>query len=410
MVSSRPETIIEKSTLFTIFRLSKLNLQDQIDIIDKLIENDKKRIAIINGIKSSVIEVKNSLVTPLMVNLFVFIYTEEQLIPKNVKDFYERLFDLVLKRHDNTKIDFNRRINCGLNQQEFHELFRLFCFICIKNNKISFDYYDFEKIVNKCIEKLKLEIKIDSIIEDIVSVLCFVVKEGAIYTFIHKSIAEYYAAEYIAHHGNPEGFYEEIDKNYIDYKNICSFLEYIDTFDFYNYFLQEKCNEACLILNKDILNNIYINFEEQKVTLLLVVQGDLNTYFSNDLRSKLRSPFYNDLEELGVLTKMRTVSISILRLLDGSFEDFPSEGGDSRKRYEEEGYSYFRQSINYCSEDDPLKDFKEKGYNKISLHNLNNKYSNIYKELNGYISELHLFKKRIDNYIVINTTKDEYLL
>lgn len=182
VVSSRPETLIDKSSIFKIFKISTLNFQDQNQIVKNLVHDEQMQLAIIKGIKTSAIEVKKALITPLMVNLFVFVYKADQLLPQTVKDFYERLFDLVLRKHDSTKIDFEREMKSKLTHKQLQEVFRLICYICLKNEKVSFDEYIFRSIIKKSIDKSKIDSSVDHVLLDIVSVICFIVKEGAQYT------------------------------------------------------------------------------------------------------------------------------------------------------------------------------------------------------------------------------------
>ncbi len=203
VVSSRPENVIDSSTIFQNFQIQKLDFNAQKNIVNALLKDKKMQVAVISGIESSNIEVKDALITPLMVNLFVFIYKHEKIIPEHVKDFYDRLFDLVLRKHDNTKIDFKRDRATKLDNKSLRKILQLISYMCCKQQVFAFDESVFRRLVERAIQINKLECSVDDLIYDLTGVLCFIVREGYLFAFIHKSIPEYFAAEFIRDKGEP---------------------------------------------------------------------------------------------------------------------------------------------------------------------------------------------------------------
>lgn len=178
VVSSRPEVVVEACTIFQNFQIQKLDSNSQRNIVKALVKDEKIENAIMNGIKKSTVEVRHALITPLMINLFVFIYKQEQILPESSKDFYERLFDLVLRKHDNTKIDFNRERASKLDNNMLLKTFQLISYMCCKKQVFAFDDNIFRRIVSKAIDINGLDCSVDDLIFDLTSVLCFIVKEG----------------------------------------------------------------------------------------------------------------------------------------------------------------------------------------------------------------------------------------
>lgn len=201
VVSSRPENVIDSSTIFQNFQIQKLDFNAQKNIVNALLKDKKMQVSVISGIESSNIEVKDALITPLMVNLFVFIYKHEKIIPEHVKDFYDRLFDLVLRKHDNTKIDFKRDRATKLDNKSLRKILQLISYMCCKQQVFAFDESVFRRLVERAIHINKLECTVDDLIYDLTGVLCFIVREGYLFAFIHKSIPEYFAAEFIRDKG-----------------------------------------------------------------------------------------------------------------------------------------------------------------------------------------------------------------
>lgn len=95
VVSSRPEESIDKSIIFKKYLIKKLDLNAQINIIKKLVSDDFLQKNLINTLSSSSKDIIGVLVTPLMVNFYVYLYKTEQIIGDELKLFYDKLFDLV---------------------------------------------------------------------------------------------------------------------------------------------------------------------------------------------------------------------------------------------------------------------------------------------------------------------------
>ena len=76
------------------------------------------------------------------------------------------------------------------------------------------------------------------VLSDLSKNLCLILKDGLEYTFIHKSIQEFYYASFV--YNQPEmkiEFYKDCDNGFIANKsNILNFLESMDTYYFYKYY------------------------------------------------------------------------------------------------------------------------------------------------------------------------------
>lgn len=286
VVSSRPENVIDSSTIFQNFQIQKLDFNAQKNIVNALLKDKKMQVAVISGIESSNIEVKDALITPLMVNLFVFIYKHEKIIPEHVKDFYDRLFDLVLRKHDNTKIDFKRDRATKLDNKSLRKILQLISYMCCKQQVFAFDESVFRRLVERAIQINKLECSVDDLIYDLTGVLCFIVREGYLFAFIHKSIPEYFAAEFIRDKGEPEKLYHEIYIKYDQYEKVAEFLRVIDEYN-YNHFLLNRIYEESLssIRSKDFLDCTYVSFVKEVPELRIIFKDYVHDYFSNYLRN-----------------------------------------------------------------------------------------------------------------------------
>ncbi|MFP8817352.1 NACHT domain-containing protein [Acinetobacter johnsonii] len=290
VVSSRYDCDLERSTVFEKYSISKLGLETQKSIINKVVGSAELQNSILESIRIAKIEIKKLLITPLMVNLYILTFNKEQILPETVSQFYSRLFDLVLRRHDNTKIAFSRERKSKLDQARFQEVFRSISYLCCRNEKYTFNYTDFNKIVENSLRNLKIKNEnVDDIIDDIVSILCLIIKEGDNYDFIHRSISEYYAAEFISNYGKSEVLYEDINRNYYKYRVVCIFLESIDKYNFYKNFLLDKYEEACLTISgRNFIDHVYIGRnDKQSVEIKIFMHGFFSSFLSDLMRERI---------------------------------------------------------------------------------------------------------------------------
>lgn len=237
IISSRPEADIQQSNYLKVFKLSEYRFYEQSLLIDKLVEESESNILLKKAIKDSNTDIQELLKTPLMVTLFVMNYRGSLEIPTNQHEFYKNLFTILISRHDKTKPGFRRESNSGLNEVQLQEVFEEFCFITFSMDALIFDDSKAIQILKECLENQNIDDDPRMILKDLSKNVCLVLKDGLEYTFIHKSIQEFYYASFI--YNQPEmkiEFYEDCDHDFADGKrNILNFLESMDTYYFYKY-------------------------------------------------------------------------------------------------------------------------------------------------------------------------------
>lgn len=238
IISSRPEADIQLSNYLKVFKLSEYRFYEQSLLIDKLVEESESKILLKQAIKDSNTEIQELLQTPLMVTLFVMNYRGSLEIPTNQHDFYKNLFTILISRHDKTKPGFKREANSSLNEVQLQEVFEEFCFVTFSMDILVFDDSKAIEVIKECLENQNMDDNPRMVLKDLSKNVCLILKDGLDYTFIHKSIQEFYYASFV--YNQPEmkiEFYKDCDYEFADGKrNILSFLESMDTYYFYKYF------------------------------------------------------------------------------------------------------------------------------------------------------------------------------
>lgn len=288
VISARPESEIQKSNYFKVYRLSSYRFHEQSKLIDKLVEEEKSREILKQAIKESNHEIKELLTTPLMVTLFVMTYRALSDIPKSQTEFYKALFSVLTSRHDKTKPGYKRQLSCNLNETQLQGVFEEFCYLTGNKDKLILSYDESIEIINKCLVNQKIKDSPTKIIEDFSKVVCLLLKDGLNYSFVHKSIQEYFYASFISKKPEraQERFYLEYSKNihlFYKTKGAIQFLKEASKYNYYKYFklplLIEYIELYKIVENSNsLVNSIFFSHEsDDHLTIILDDKGKITS-------------------------------------------------------------------------------------------------------------------------------------
>jgi NACHT domain len=140
--------------------------------------------------------------TPLLVALLYRTFGANNTVASKITAFYSDTFEALFRGHDLTKAGFHRRKECGLDFDTFRRALQLLAFHAVVKRKISWrseeDLVEFmETVLQGQPRERTLARKIAN---DLLMAVPFLVRDGAEFRFIHRTFAEYFAAEFIARH------------------------------------------------------------------------------------------------------------------------------------------------------------------------------------------------------------------
>ena len=290
IISARPESEIQKSNYFKVYKLSSYRLHEQSKLIDKLVEEEKSREILKQAIKRSNHEIKELLTTPLMVTLFVMTYRALSDIPESQTEFYKALFSVLTSRHDKTKPGYKRELSCNLNESQLQGVFEEFCYLTGNKDKLILSYSEAIEIIEKCLVNQKTENSPENVLEDFSKVVCLLLKDGLNYSFVHKSIQEYFYASFISKKPEraQERFYSEYMKNirlFYNTKGSIHFLKETSKYNYYKYFLLPVIEEYIKFYqikenSNTLTSNLLINkISENELQILLDDKGEMQSGF-----------------------------------------------------------------------------------------------------------------------------------
>ena len=353
--SSRPGTYLCDQVGIENYNLQEIQLETIVEIINKTraIPDDKDKILnLLNTNKN----VQKSLRTPLLTILFVKIYPDMEIIPQHAKDFYDQIFNLLYSSHDKSKQ--GNQIYRSLNKRYKHSdtkfTFSLLSFISFLNNRNSFNLDIAEEYISSGINTFKNKIPKEIIgldsnlfLRELIECTSLLIYDGLdngkdLYSFLHKTIQEYYAAHFFKEFIKNETSSEQLEffidfikeKMFSDPTYIVEFLKFISVLDINftrdnilipfleKYFYHQTKNiDDMLLFSKNILeDSILASVNFKVVSQTEQTEQMTNTHLILDKKLSRKNSYYYAQEttmiSLSVDSKIREIIRAIAYIFD----------------------------------------------------------------------------------------------
>jgi hypothetical protein len=201
IITSRPENAEGIFGDFKTFNIKPLRKSEAYKLIDKIGNYNERSFALIKKLQETDLKnIKEFLKTPLLISLLYKKFEYRESIPLKKQEFYYEVFEALFKAHDLTKgTDYYiRPKESNLSFSDFFKVLRALGFRSIQENEIEYN----KSVLLKLIEEIKIELpNIDydgvALLNDLTMAVPLFQKEGLKYKWAHKSIQEYFAAEFI---------------------------------------------------------------------------------------------------------------------------------------------------------------------------------------------------------------------
>ncbi|MDI3245183.1 NACHT domain-containing protein [Pseudoalteromonas agarivorans] len=257
-VTTRPHT--EITYLSGNFELASINDLEEESITaiisaHPLIDKEYKELllrAILNNKNLSEI-----LITPILVDIFISVYGDLDIEPKSPVDFYSNLFFSLASRHDRFKSfsedsGFERPSKVELTIKELYKVFLRSSFNILKKfENVSVSEQDILDVFSNSAAKVSSSKHNDKAHEEISDRTSLILKEGNIYSYIHKSVLEFHAAVFIQKNKNIDNkkkIYQYLADNYdTKYEGMLRYLYEIDTPYFNEHFSLYQLNKSGIL-------------------------------------------------------------------------------------------------------------------------------------------------------------------
>ena len=143
--------------------------------------------------------------TPLLVSLLYKTYGVNNSIADRVCTFYDEIYHALYKGHDLlNKNSYGREKKSKLDFEDFRRLLRALCYYMAINRKSSFNSWsEAISFIDKADAISSIKPKTSSeYLDDLLVSVPLMNKDGTEFKFLHKTILEYFAAEYLVYNKN----------------------------------------------------------------------------------------------------------------------------------------------------------------------------------------------------------------
>lgn len=284
VVTSRPESECRHLTKFSSQRIRPLAHYDLLPFYKKITKDSEFTERLIGAIAASPLKIKELVTTPLLATLLAISYRAAHRIPLDFSEFYEELFQILMVRHDASKLGWRRQRKTKLNDREIQQVFEAFCFVSRKKKAVSFDRDVAYELARDSITECLVQADPQYFIEDIKKITCLMLDDGKKISFVHLSVQEFFASRYVKTRPEPVAakFYKQLaDGKWGDWTEEITFLSQIDSHRATKYFLIPDANKTIV----DILK-YHSTFGEQCLDNYLEGMNVVRTMVARDGREE----------------------------------------------------------------------------------------------------------------------------
>lgn len=251
ILTSRPDSECKHLTNFHAYKIQPLNPDDLLGFYKKITKDAEFSARIHSAIKASPTKIRDLVTTPLLATLLAISYRSAQKIPLGFSEFYDELFQILLIRHDGSKLGWRRHRKSKLDDRQIQQLFEAFCFSTRKKQLTSIDQETAYQLAVDSISDVGFEAEPQPFLEDIRKITCLLIEEGKKIAFVHASVQEFFAARYIKTRTDKVArrFYSQLlDGKWQSWLEELNFLRQIDSHRATKYFYIPDSEKTLLYL------------------------------------------------------------------------------------------------------------------------------------------------------------------
>lgn len=268
IITSRPEGSLASFGHFQLFNILALNENEAFKLIRKYdsISINKVGDKLIQDLKKNFGQTIELLGNPFLVSLIYSTYTYNKDIPSNKVTFYEEIYSALYKRHDLSKEGWVRPKVSQLDIQQFKVILRQLAFDTAVVGTIVYTESEILHYIKITKEKCPgVEFKESDFLSDLLSAVPLFQKDGSKIKWAHKSLQDYFAADFIAFNSK-----KEIILNRIYGSGKGNFLNILDLF----YELDYKTFRKTIV--RTLLNKFILYFESSYQNLKGISEDAIN--------------------------------------------------------------------------------------------------------------------------------------
>jgi hypothetical protein len=201
ILTSRPENALKGFGDFQEVKIEPLKKKEASELLRKYDKQGPVSTLLIKKLEETeMANISEFLTNPLLVSLLFTAFQHKQTIPFKKHIFYRQVYDANFDSHDLTKGDsYTHDKYTKLEIDDFHRVLRHIGYSCLKDNqRIEFNKDEILALIRKAkIFCVDLNFNESDFLRDILSTVPLFTQDGNYYRWAHKSLQEYFAAQFI---------------------------------------------------------------------------------------------------------------------------------------------------------------------------------------------------------------------
>lgn len=200
VLTSREDAALAAFANFQRFSIEPLNIGEAFDLIRKYDSEGELSKRIISKLETEATEgIKEFLTNPMLVSLLYKSYDFKPTLPQRKHLFYRQVYDALFECHDLTKTGhFIREKHSKLDLDDFHRVLRILGFLTLRVGKVEYDRDELLKYIEDArVRCPPLLFQAGDFLRDLTSTVPLFAHEGHYFRWAHKSLQEYFAAQFI---------------------------------------------------------------------------------------------------------------------------------------------------------------------------------------------------------------------
>jgi len=216
IISTRNIDSIVSIDNFYIFSMKNLEIDDAINLINKLPYDDIVKNNFINDLKEGIFNKHHSFLSnPLLLSIMLLTYGENSEIPSKLSLFYNYAYEALFQRHDAYKGGYSRCRRSELDILDYTKVFELFSLRTYDKRLFKMPRRDCLEHIEKSKKTLSFNFGSEQFLDDCLNAVCLLIEDGLDISFTHRSFQEYFVATYIS--SSEEKIQEMLISKYMTY-------------------------------------------------------------------------------------------------------------------------------------------------------------------------------------------------
>lgn len=177
------------------------------------------------------IGIRELLTTPLLVSGLLRRFQPDRYLKENTLAFYRDLFDLVIRRQNESQYGPRRPLTCNVGYDGLQQFFEALCYLLFNQfGRSAFHIADLRRKATVAMGIAGYDTQASSAIDDILRLSNLVMEDDGDCRFLHPSVCEYHAAAFLDGRSHEEiaEFYCRARTDWLRWLHVLSFLADLD--------------------------------------------------------------------------------------------------------------------------------------------------------------------------------------